>query len=100
MGRKRFNVIRYNLEILKKLDKPTTIYSLIKLGYAHSTAYYLLKDYESKGLVKVSVERSNSGLGYKKVYTLSSIGKEFLRLAEKLERSSKPQSYFRNRKIS
>ena len=100
MGRKRFNIIKYDLKILKKLEKPTTIYSLIKLGYAHSTAYYLLKDYEEKGFVNVSIEKSNSGLGYKKVYTLSSIGKEFLRLAEKLERSSKPQSYFRNRKIS
>ena len=100
MGRKRFNVIRYNLEILKTLEKPTTVYSLIKLGYAHSTAYYLLKDYEEKGFVNVSVEKSNSGLGYKKVYTLSSIGKELLQLAEKLEQSNRPQSYFRNRKIS
>jgi len=100
MGRKRFNIIKYDLKILKKLEKPTTIYSLIKLGYAHSTAYYLLKDYEEKGLVEVNIEKSDSGLGYKKVYTLSSIGRELLELVEKLERLSKPQSYFRNRKIS
>jgi len=88
------NFIRYDLNLLRKLSEPTTVYDVIKeLKYPHSSAHSILKQYLRQGIIrKVKTERLKYGFGIKKYYVLTDLGFNLLSVLEKINenRSNNP----------
>ena len=74
-----------DLALLRLLTRPTCLYQVVKeLGYARSSAHYILQDYLSKGLVEVvATEKLPSGLE-KKYFKLTDTGFLVLDLTERI----------------
>ena len=74
-----------DLALLRLLTRPTCLYQVVKeLGYARSSAHYILQDYLSKGLVEVvATEKLPSGLE-KRYFQLTEDGIMLLELTERL----------------
>lgn len=77
--------MRYDIELLRFLSKPVTVYQVIRsLGYPHSSAYSILKQYVELGIVRnVKSEPYRTGLK-KKYYMLTNLGMNLLDVLEKI----------------
>jgi predicted transcriptional regulator len=76
------------------LERPTTVYDIVtELGYANSTAHKMLKDYLNQGIVYVETRRVKFGFGIKKLYRLTDLGLELLRILEKLAENKNLQKF-------
>ncbi len=79
-----------DLRVLEKLKEPSTVYDIIKMGYNHSSAYNILQRYLRHGLImQVKTEKVAYGIGYKKYYTLTTLGQNLLSLLQKAYNNSK-----------
>lgn len=83
--RVRFIKLKCDVYLLRLLSRPTTVYDVIrKMGYAHSSAYYTLRQYHEQGIIEnVRTERLPSGLT-KKYYKLTDIGLSLLYVVERI----------------
>lgn len=81
----RFIKLKCDLWLLRLIRQPTTVYDVIKkLGYAHSSAYYMIQQYLDHGIIEnVKSERLPSGLT-KRFYKLSDVGLSLLEVVERI----------------
>lgn len=80
--------LKCDLYLLRMLSEPATVYDVIKkLDYPHSTAYYRLQEYLSKGIIEeTKSERLKSGLT-KRYYELTELGFSLLDVVEKMSQN-------------
>ena len=79
----RFKKIRYDLEILKTLREPVTLYDIFtRIHYPESSVHLILREYLRKGIIRIVKEEPMRVKRYtKKYYQLTEAGYLLLKLA-------------------
>jgi DNA-binding IclR family transcriptional regulator len=86
-SRVKLRSIKYDLDLLRSLRQPSTLYDLLKkLHYPHASLHRLLREYSNIGLISV-VKSEPYGIGkVKRYYKLNERGEDFLKLVEDMEK--------------
>lgn len=99
------SILRYDTKLLKRLERETCVYDLVKEGFPRSSAYNILKEFARQGIVNVKTEKIKSGFGIKRKYILNELGLSLLEILEKINENrlnppKKKKYYFINSEIS
>jgi DNA-binding PadR family transcriptional regulator len=82
--RYRLSTLRYDTSLLERLKQETCVYDLVREGFARSSAYKILKEYERRGIVNVRVEKTKVGFKIKRYYKLNDLGLSLLEIVRRM----------------